>query len=112
MNGREVFKFASNALVEAYEEAMARAELESEDLAVIIPHQANERIIRYAAKKGGIPLSLFHMTIANDGNTSAASIPMAMADAYREGRIRSGDNVALLGFGGGLASGAVIFESL
>lgn len=112
MNGREVFKFASNALVEAYEEALARADLGTEDLSVIIPHQANERIVRYAAKKGEIPLSMFHLTIANDGNTSAASIPMAMADAYSEGRIKSGDNVALLGFGGGLASGAVVFESV
>lgn len=112
MNGREVFKFASNALVEALEEALSRANLETEDIATIIPHQANERIVRYAAKKGKIPMSLFHLTISQEGNTSAASIPMAMADAYRKGRIKTGDKVALLGFGGGLASGAIIFESV
>ncbi len=111
MHGQKVFKFATAAIVEAAQEACARAGVALEDLACIVPHQANERIIRYAAKKLGVPLEHFQVSIGGTGNTSASSVLMALADAYGEGRIQPGDKVLLVGFGGGLTSGALVFEA-
>ena len=111
MNGRAVFKFASSAIVHAVNTVCARANVDEKELALIVPHQANERIIRYAAKKLGVPLGLFQISISESANTSAASVLMALADAYASDRIARGDNVVLVGFGGGLTSGAVLFEA-
>lgn len=111
MNGQQVFKFATYAMVEAIEAALERAHLSVDDIACIVPHQANERIIRYAAKKLGKSLDLFQVSIASTANTSAASALMALADAYLAGRISPGDKVVVAGFGGGLTSGAVLFEA-
>lgn len=111
MNGQAVFKFATAAMVEAAQEALARAELTIDEVSCIVPHQANERIIRYAAKKLGIGLDRFQVSLGNVGNTSASSVLMALFDAYESGRIREGDNVLLLGFGGGLTSGALLYRA-
>ena len=92
MNGPKVFKFASEAMTAAIRAALDRANLSLDDVACIVPHQANERIIKYAAKKLGCPLDLFQLSIAHTGNSSAASVPMALADAYESGRIQRGDN--------------------
>lgn len=111
MDGRAVFKFATSAIVHAVTTVCARADVDEKDLALIVPHQANERIIRYAAKKLGVPTDLFQISISESANTSAASVLMALADAYASGRILRNDEVVLVGFGGGLTSGAVLFEA-
>lgn len=111
MDGQKVFKFAAEAMTTAITNVLDRADVALDDVACIIPHQANERIIRYAAKKIGRPLKLFQLSIATTGNTSAASVPMALADAYAGDRIKHGDKVILVGFGGGFTSGAVLFEA-
>lgn len=111
MNGPHVFKFAAEAMTEAVQQALDQTGLSLDDIACIVPHQANERIIKYAAKKLGLPMDAFQMSIAHTGNTSAASVPMALADAYAEGRIKRGDKVILTAFGGGFTSGALVFEA-
>lgn len=111
MNGPHVFKFAAEAMTEAVRQVLSRTGLTLDDIACIVPHQANERIIKYAAKKLDLPLDFFQMSIAQTGNTSAASVPMALADAYAEGRIEQGDKVILTAFGGGFTSGALVFEA-
>ncbi len=111
MHGQHVFKFASAAMVEAIEKVVTRAGITLDDVACIVPHQANERIIRYAAKKIGKPIDFFQMSIEHMGNTSASSVPAALDDAYEAGRIRPGDKVIIVGFGGGLTSGALLFEA-
>lgn len=111
MNGPHVFKFAAEAMTEAIRQALDRAGLSLDDLSYIVPHQANERIIKFAAKKLALPLESFQLSIADAGNTSAASVPMALTDAYAEGHIHRGDKIALVAFGGGFTSGAVIYEA-
>ena len=111
MNGRAVFKFATNVIVHAVTELLSRCRLTLDDIALIVPHQANERIVASAAKKLGYPMERFHMNIAEVGNSSAASIPCALADAYERSIIARGDLVLLVGFGGGYTSGAVLYEA-
>lgn len=109
MNGQAVFKFAGNALAEAINTVLDRAKFNLDDVSCIVPHQANERIIKYAAKKIKRDESLFQISIDESANTSAASALMALCDAYRADRINEGDAVIVSGFGGGLTSGAVLF---
>ncbi len=111
MDGQKVFKFAAEALSTAVTEALKRADITLEDVACIVPHQANERIIKYAAKKLNRPLDFFQLSIAHRGNSSAASVPMSLCDAYESGRIKPGNVVVLVAFGGGFTSGAVVFEA-
>lgn len=111
MDGQRVFKFAAEAMTNAVLRTLERADLDLDDIACIVAHQANERIIKYAAKKLSCPLGKFQLSIAHTGNTSAASIPMALCDAYRSGRISRGDRIILVGFGGGFTSGAVLYEA-
>lgn len=111
MDGQPVFKFATTALAEAAALVCERGGVALDEVSCIVPHQANERIIKFAAKKMGVPLERFQISIAEHGNTSAASALMALADAYASGRIQPGDKVVLAAFGGGLSSGAVLFEA-
>ncbi|MDO4502500.1 MAG: beta-ketoacyl-ACP synthase III [Coriobacteriia bacterium] len=111
MKGREVFKFATRVMPEVLQEACDQAGVAVEDLAVVIPHQANERIISYAAKKLGLPLERFHMVIQETGNTSSASVFMALDDARRAGRIQPGQLIGMTGFGAGLTAGAVVLRA-
>lgn len=111
MEGRTVFKFATAALREAIEAVLERADMTIDQVGCVVPHQANERIIANVAKKMEMPLDLFQVSIDKNANTSAASALMALCDAYCEGRIKRGDNVVMAGFGGGLTSGAVLFEA-
>lgn len=111
MDGPAVFKFASNAMAEAACVVLERAGLAIDDVKCIVPHQANERIIKYAAKKLGVGLDRFQVSLASVGNTSASSVLMALADAYLAGRIEPGDAVMLVGFGGGLTSGALLYRA-
>jgi 3-oxoacyl-[acyl-carrier-protein] synthase-3 len=111
MKGQKVFKFASNALVEAAHVTLERAGLGLDEISIVVPHQANERIIRYAARKLGLPMERFQLSIAESANTSAASPLIALHDAYGAGRIQAGDTVLMVGFGGGLTSGGLLFEA-
>lgn len=111
MNGPRVFKFAAEAMSTAVLQVLDRAGISLDDVTCIVPHQANERIIRYAAKKLGRPMDFFQLSIAHTGNTSSASVPMALTDAYESGRIKRGDKVILVAFGGGFTSGALLYEA-
>lgn len=111
MDGQKVFKFAGNALTNAVLEVLERAGLTLDDIALIVPHQANERIIKYAAKKLGLGLEKFQISIAHRGNSSAACVPMTLCDAYESGKIAPGDKVIMVAFGAGLTSGAVLYEA-
>ncbi len=109
-NGKEVYKFATKILASAVKNACEKAGITPEDLDVIVPHQANIRIIETAAKNLGVSMDKFPVYIETYGNTSSASIPMAFHDAVKDGKIKRGDKVCLVGFGGGLIYGAAIFE--
>lgn len=105
-NGREVFKFAVRILGDSAEEAMRRAGGRVGDIDWLIPHQANVRIIQAACERFGLPLERAVTNLDRYGNTSAASIPLALAEAVRDGRIQPGQQLLLAGFGGGLSWGA------
>ena len=109
MAGQETFKFAVNAMVGHIRSMTEKLGIAPADLDFIVPHQANTRIIDFAAKKLGLPGEKFIVNIQKYGNTAAASVPSALDEASREGRIRPGDLVAMVAFGGGLSSaGAVV----
>lgn len=110
MDGRQVYRFATNVIVSSIEDALKKAELTTDDIDLIVPHQANIRIIETAAKKLKIPVEKFYMNVEYAGNTSAASIPIALSDAVRDGRLRPDNNVVFVGFGGGLTWGASIVK--
>lgn len=110
MDGKAVFRFAANVLVESSNKSLAMAGLAVSDLDLIIPHQANCRIIEAAAKRWGCPLEKFFVNLERYGNTSAGSIPVALAEARGAGRIKPGDKVMLAGFGGGLSWGSVLLQ--
>jgi len=106
MKGREVFRFAVRAMPTATREVLNRAGLTLADLNLLIPHQANQRIIEAAARALELPDEVVYSNLERYGNTSAASIPIALCDAAEEGRIRPGDVVVCVGFGAGLTWGA------
>lgn len=110
MNGREVYKFAVTKMQEILIETTRRAGLQVEDLAYVVPHQSNLRIIESAAHKMGLPMDKIAMNIDRLGNTSAASIPMALEEAWRAGRVKTGDWVLLAGFGAGLTWGSALIR--
>ena len=110
MNGREVFRFATRVIAQATREAVEAAELTLEDIDLIIPHQANQRIIDTAARNLDIPLDRFVINVDRYGNTSTASIPIATCEAIQEGRLKPGDRVVLVGFGAGLTWGAALIQ--
>jgi 3-oxoacyl-[acyl-carrier-protein] synthase-3 len=113
MAGQEVFKFAVRIQGETCERVLQQAGLSSEDIDWFIPHQANVRIIEAAARRLGLPPEKVFLNVDRYGNTSAASIPIALAEAQQEGRLRYGDHILMVGFGGGLTwGGAVVRWSL
>ncbi|MGL6130831.1 MAG: beta-ketoacyl-ACP synthase III, partial [Fusobacteriaceae bacterium] len=110
MKGREVFKFAVNVLPSSTNVAMERAGIKAEDIDIVVPHQANVRIIEAASKKIGIPVDKFYLNLDRYGNTSAASIGIALSEAYEKGIVKKGDMLAMTGFGGGLTFGSLIMR--
>ena len=103
MNGQEVFRFAVRVMGDAAAEAVERAGLTFGDIDMLIPHQANVRIIDAAARQLDLPRERVWVNLDRYGNTSAASIPIALAEADAAGRLGEGDNLALVAFGGGLS---------
>ena len=110
MEGNAVFKFAVKVLGEVAEEALAAARLTKADVDWLIPHQANTRIIQAAAKKLNLPMDRVIVTVERHANTSAASIPLALDEAVRDGRIKPGHRVMFEGVGGGFTWGAVLAQ--
>ncbi len=110
MNGRQVFRFATNVVPEIIEETLGKANLTLKDVSLIIPHQANVRIVENVAKKLGVPDSLFYTNMEHVGNTSAASIPIALSEAVKANRLRPDDIVVFVGFGGGLSWAASVVK--
>ena len=108
MDGPAVFKFAVKALSEIATSTLAEAGLSKDQLDWLVPHQANLRIIESTAKHLGLPMERVVVTLPFQGNTSAASIPLALDVAVRDGRIQRGQKVLLEGIGGGFAWGAVL----
>ncbi len=108
MHGSEVFKFAVKVLSDVVEEALRFNQLDSSAIDWLIPHQANIRIIQATAKKLKLPMDKVILTVADHGNTSAASVPLALDIAVRDGRIKRGDLLMLEGVGGGFTWGAVV----
>ena len=107
MNGREVFKFAVRIMGEASNNAVAKANLEPKDIDMFVPHQANIRIMESARERLGIPKEKMSVSVDKFGNTSAASIPLSIAQELENGKIKDDDVLVLVGFGGGLTWGAV-----
>src|SRR3954464_15566635 len=110
MAGGEVFKLAVKSMADAAEEAIAEAGLTLDDIDILIPHQANIRIIDGVAKRLHFPPEKVFVNIQRYGNTSAASIPIALCEAESTGRLRKGDKVLLVAFGGGFTWGASVLE--
>ena len=110
MNGSAVFKFAMKMLPEVTGQALELAGLTPEDVALFVPHQANLRIIEAAARRMDLPMEKFMVNLDRYGNTSSASIPIALHEALTTGRIKPGDAVVLTGFGAGLTWGAVVLR--
>lgn len=108
MNGREVFKFAVRSLTEALEEAFAHNKMTAGDVTHVIAHQANLRIIDAVLERVGIPRSKAFLNIEKYGNTSSASLPMTLDEANREGRLLSGDTIAMMAIGAGMSYGSAL----
>ena len=110
MNGKEVFKIAVRSMEEISRQALAEADVPVERVSLVIPHQANRRIIVALAERLGIPMERVMVNLDKYGNTSAASIPVALDEAKRQGRIKPGDIVLLNAFGAGFAWGAAVIR--
>jgi 3-oxoacyl-[acyl-carrier-protein] synthase-3 len=110
MEGQAVFKFAVKVLSDVVEEVLAENKLQGSDIAWLVPHQANIRIMEATAKKLGLSMDNVIVTVATHGNTSAASIPLALDAAVRDGRIKAGQNIILEAVGGGFTWGAVLIK--
>ncbi len=108
MAGNDVFKFAVRIMQDASIKCVESANLDIQDIDYLIPHQANIRIIEASAKRLKLNMDKVYVNLDRYGNMSAASIPVALDEAYREGKIKKGDNIVLVGFGGGLTWGASV----
>jgi 3-oxoacyl-[acyl-carrier-protein] synthase-3 len=110
MNGKEVFKIAVRSMEEISRQALIEADVQVSEVSLVIPHQANRRIIVALAERLGIPMERVMVNLEKYGNTSAASIPVALDEAKRQGRIKPGDIVLLNAFGAGFAWGAAVIK--
>ena len=110
MEGNEVFKIAVNKLSELAEETLKESKITSNDIDWMVPHQANIRIIKAVAKRINLPMEKVIQTLDKHGNTSAASIPLALDEGVRDGRIKKGDILLFEGIGGGFSWGSILTE--
>lgn len=110
MAGREVFRYAVRAMADACDQALSAAGLTAEDIDVMIPHQANIRIIEATAKHAGMPMEKVYVNVDRYGNTSAASIPIALDECVRDGLVKPGSKVLLVAFGGGFTWGSIVVQ--
>lgn len=112
MSGTKVFRFALGAIDDVVDAVLQKAGVHPDDVKYYVLHQANMRIIQSAAQRMKQPIEKFQVNIRETGNVSAASIPMALTDLMRSGKVRPGDKIMLVGFGGGLTAGAVLYEAI
>jgi 3-oxoacyl-[acyl-carrier-protein] synthase-3 len=110
MEGKEVFRRAVRIMVDSAEKSLRHAGISADDIAMIVPHQANVRIIDAACERLGIERERAAVVLHRTGNTSSASIPLALADALDHGRIANGDHVLLVGFGGGMTAASCVLR--
>lgn len=110
MSGQAVMKFAVKAMAESSDRVIAKAGLTYDDIKLVIPHQANYRIVDSAIKRMNIEREKFYLTLDKYGNTSSSCIPVALAECVKSGKLQHGDKVLLVGFGGGLTWGAAVIE--
>ena len=110
MDGKAVFRFATRTMGESLQRVMAKAGADVDDIDLFIPHQANARIIEYAAKQFNLPPEKVVINVADYGNTSAATIPIALSEVLESGRAKPGDTLAFVGFGAGLTWAACLFD--
>ena len=110
MEGQEVFKYAVKAMGDAAVKVLEEAGVDSKDLKMLIPHQANHRIIQATARRIKLPMDQVYVNIHKYGNTSAASIPIALYEAIEEGKLQQGDYCLMVSFGGGFTTGAVLLK--
>ena len=110
MNGREVYRFATRVMAQATREAVEAAQLKMEDIKFVVPHQANQRIIDNAASQLDIPLERCIINLERYGNTSSASIPIAICEAADAGKIKPGDRLVMVAFGAGLTWASLVAQ--
>ncbi len=110
MEGKETYRFATKTMATTALESIRRSGLEPDDIDLFIPHQANIRIVEAVAKGLDLPMERMYVNLDKYGNTSAASVPIALAEAVNEGRVKIGDHIVLVAFGAGFTSGAVTIE--
>ncbi len=110
MDGREVFRRAVRVMVDSAQKSLAQAGASVDDVALVVPHQANIRIIEAAANRLGVPMEKISTVLHRTGNTSSASIPLALVDAIEAGRVHNGDLVLLVGFGAGMTSASAVLR--
>ncbi len=110
MNGQEVYKFAVKAMPMAIDRVLEETGLSMDDIDFVIPHQANVRILKSVQDKHNIPPEKMIMTLEQYGNISSSGIPVSLDELHRQKRIRNGDKILMVGFGGGLTYGATVFE--
>ncbi len=110
MKGQDVFKFAVKAMRDSIKEVLKQTDYTMDDIKYVIPHQANGRIIDLVARKMKVDKKKFYLNLRDKGNTSAASIPLALHEMLVQGLVKKGDKIIMVGFGGGLTWGAVLVE--
>ena len=110
MNGKEVFRFATATIVQCIEDVIEKNRVQKEEIDYVVCHQANKRIIDYAQKKSKISSEKFYVNIAEYGNTSSASIPIALDEMAEKNLLQRGMKVLMVGFGGGLTWGGTLIE--
>jgi 3-oxoacyl-[acyl-carrier-protein] synthase-3 len=110
MDGSRVFRFATRVMADSVAKVITASDLTVDDIALIIPHQANDRIIELARRRLRVPPEKIMINLDRYGNTSAASIPLALVDAIEEGRVKPGDHLVFVGFGAGLTWAAAVFH--
>lgn len=110
MDGKEVFRRAVRIMVDSGEKSMKHAGVKADDIALVVPHQANIRIIQAACERLGVPMERAATVLHRTGNTSSASIPLALADALDAGRVKKGDLILLVGFGAGMTAASAILR--
>lgn len=110
MDGSEIFKFATSSVISSIKDILQKNNMTIDDIDYIVPHQANVRIIEYVAKKLKTSMDKFYMNIDTYGNTSSASIPLALNEMYNKGILQKGQNLLLVGFGGGLTYGSCLIK--
>jgi len=110
MKGQEVFKFAVRSITDLIKKVLNKADVSGDDIKYIVAHQANYRILEHAAKSSGIPFEKFYINVDRYGNTSAATIGIALDEMKKNNLLNAGDKIILVGFGGGMTAGAILVE--